>query len=111
MKKIEREQSADEYFYAAKSWYNLLREAWERAVEERLFKGVVERFLLGVQTQKLKRVIVTNDLIAEIEKGMTDSSNWLHDAAAGLNPTPPNTTRAEGDLKFFEDFATKCISA
>ncbi|MCZ8353085.1 MAG: AAA family ATPase [Cyclobacteriaceae bacterium] len=111
LKKVEREATPDEYFFAAKSWYNLLREAWERAVEERLFKGVVERFLLGVQTQKLKKVIVTNDLIAEIEKGMTDSSNWLHDAAAGLNPTPPDTAKAEIDLKFLEDFAAKCVPA
>lgn len=111
LKKVEREATHDEYYFAAKSWYNLLREAWERAVEERLFKGVVERFLLGVQTQKLKKVIVTNDLIAEIEKGMSDSSNWLHDAAAGLNPTPPDTSKAEIDLKFFEDFAAKCVPA
>jgi hypothetical protein len=111
LKKTELEGNPDEYFFAAKSWYSLLREAWERAVEERLFKGVVERFLLGVQTQKLKKVIVTNDLIAEIEKGMTDSSNWLHDAAAGLNPTPPDTAKAETDLKFFEDFAAKCVPA
>ncbi len=111
LKKIEREGSADDYFFAAKGWYILLREAWERAVEERLFKGVVERFLLGVQTQKLKKVIVTNELITEIEKGMTESSNWLHDAAAGLNPTPPDTTKAESDLQFFDDFATKCVSA
>ena len=60
---------------------------------------------------KLKKVIITNDLIAEIEKGMTDSSNWLHDAAPGLDPTPPDTTRAEADLKFFEDFAFKCGAA
>ena len=52
---------------------------------------------------------MTNELIAEIEKGMTDSSNWLHDAAAGLNPTPPDTVKAENDLKFFEDFSAKCV--
>ena len=111
LKKVERDCSAEEYLYAAKSWYNLLREAWERAVEERLFKGVVERFLLGVQTQKLKKVIVTNELILEIEKGMMESSNWLHDAAAGLNPPAPDTTKAESDLKYFEDFAAKCVVA
>lgn len=111
LKKLERESNPDEYLFAAKAWYNLLREAWERAIEERLFKGVVERFLLGVQTQKLKKVVVTNELLAEIEKGMTNSSNWLHDAAAELNPTPPDTNRAESDLKFFEDFSNKCVPA
>lgn len=111
LKKIEKEKSEDEYLFAAKSWYSLLREAWERAVEERLLKGVVERFSFGIQTQKLRKVIVTDELINEIETGMTESSKWVHDAASGLNPTPPDTKKAESDLKFFEDFATKCVAA
>jgi energy-coupling factor transporter ATP-binding protein EcfA2 len=111
LKKIEQSGDEDKYFFEVKSWYELLREGWERAVEERLFKGVVERFLLGVQTQKLKKVTITNELLADIEKGMTDSSSWIHDAAAGLNPTPPDTTRAENDLKFLSDFAVKCVPA
>ena len=108
LKKVENGGNTDEYFFEAKGWYILLREAWERAVEERLFKGVVERFSIGVQTQKLKKVVVTEALLAEIEKGMTESSNWLHDAAAGLNPTPPDTIKAESDLNYFSDFATRC---
>lgn len=111
LKKIEQSGSEDEYLFAAKSWYELLREGWERAVEERLFKGVVERFLLGVQTQKLKKVNITDEFLADIEKGMTESSSWIHDAAAGLNPTPPNTTKAETDLNSLSEFATKCVPA
>jgi len=111
LKKIEQSGNEDEYLFAAKSWYGLLREGWERAVEERLFKGVVERFLLGVQTQKLKKVAITDELLDDIEKGMTESSSWIHDASAGLNPTPPDTTKAESDLKFLEDFATRCVPA
>ena len=83
----------------------------ERAVEERLFKGVVERFMLGIQTQKLKKVKITDELLASIEKGMTDSSNWTHDAAPGLNPTPPDTTKAEADLSLLNEFIKKCESA
>ncbi|WP_287125616.1 hypothetical protein [Desulfobacter sp.] len=111
LKKVEQENSEDDYFFAAKAWYILLREAWERAVEERLFKGVVERFSLGIQTLRLKKVVITDALITEIEHGMTESSNWLHDAAAGLNPTPPDTSKAEADLKDLEDFAQKCLAA
>lgn len=109
--KIEQSGNEDEYLFAAKSWYGLLREGWERAVEERLFKGVVERFSLGVQTQKLKKVVITDELLDDIEIGMTESSSWIHDAAAGLNPTPPDTTKAESNLKFLENFATKCVPA
>ncbi len=111
LKKIEQLGNDDEYLFAAKSWYGLLREGWERAVEERLFKGVVERFLLGVQTQKLKKLKITDYLLDEIEKGMTESSSWIHDAAAGLNPTPPDTTRAEADLDKLNDFSNKCLPA
>jgi len=111
LKKVEKEAGEDEYFFAAKGWYILLREAWERAIEERLFKGVVERFSIGVQTLRLKSVVVTTDLIVEIEHGMTESSNWLHDAAAGLNPKPPDTNKAETDLKDLEEFAKKCVAA
>lgn len=111
LKKIEKKGDGDEYLLFAKSWYGLLRETWERAVEERLFKGVVERFLLGIQTQKLKKLVVTDDLIKEIETGMTESSNWLHDAGAGLNPTPPDTVKAEADLNFIDEFAKKCVAA
>lgn len=111
LKKVEKEASEDEYFFAAKGWYILLREAWERAVEERLFKGVVERFSIGIQTLRLKQVVVTTDLLADIEHGMTESSNWLHDAAAGLNPKPPDTNKAESDLKDLEEFAKKCVAA
>ncbi|MDD3725254.1 MAG: AAA family ATPase [Bacteroidales bacterium] len=111
LKKIEQSGNEDEYLFAAKSWYGLLREGWERAVEERLFKGVVERFSLGVQTQKLKKVVITNELLEDIEIGMTESSSWIHDAAAGLNPTPPDTIKAEADLNKLNDFSNKCVPA
>lgn len=110
LKKVEGAGDPDEYLFALKSWYGLLREAWERAVEERLFKGVVERFNLGIQTMRLKNVVITKDLLDEIEKGMTDSSSWIHDSAAGLNPAIPDTNKAEADLKLFESFAAKCVA-
>jgi hypothetical protein len=111
LKKIEQSGNEDEYLFTVKAWYELLREGWERAVEERLFKGVVERFMLGVQTQKLKKVTISDELLDDIEKGMTESSSWVHDAAAGLNPTPPDTTKADADLNNLNDFATKCEPA
>jgi len=111
LKKIEKEENDDIYLLELKSWYGLLREAWERTIEERLFKGVVERFSLGIQTQKLKNLVITDDLITEINKGMTESSSWLHDSAAGLNPTVPETTKAESDLNELDLFAKKCVPA
>lgn len=108
VKKIAREGTEEEYRDAAKTWHLYLREAWERAVEERLFKGVVERFGFGIQTQKLTKVEVTPELLSDIETGMTESSKWVHDAAAGLNPPTPTTDKLQADLDFLEAFANKC---
>lgn len=108
LKKVEQAGDPDEYLFAAKQWYSWLRETWERTVEERVFKGVVERFAPGVQTQRLKKVVITDNMIAEVEKGMTNSSSWVHDAASGLNPTPPDTERAEQDLNDLDTFIQNC---
>jgi hypothetical protein len=98
----------DQYRKEVKGWYELVREAWERAVEERLFKGVVQRFSKGVQTQKLDRIDISPALIKEITDGMTESSKWVHDMAAGMNPAVPKNAKLEADIKLLEDFITKC---
>ncbi|MGE0244011.1 MAG: AAA family ATPase [Pyrinomonadaceae bacterium] len=106
--KTEKVNDPDRYERELKSWYGRLRETWERAVEERLLKGVVERFAPGIQTQKLKSLDITPDLLLDIERGMTNSSQWLHDAAAGLNPKLPDTAQAKKDLEEIDAFAAKC---
>lgn len=97
----------DEYRELVKSWYGLLRESWERAVEERLFKGVVQRFNKAVQTQKLAQIQVTDDLIKEVTDGMTESSKWLHDMGIGMNPAVPTTAKLEAELDKLADFIGK----
>ena len=111
LKSIEKNGSEDEYVHATKTWYGLLREAWERTVEERLFKGVVERFAPGVQTNKLKKLSITPQMLKDIDTGMTESSKWVHDAAAGLNPKVPDTIKAEEDLLFLDEFSKTCVAA
>ncbi len=81
-----------------------------RAVEERLLKGVVERFKPEIQTQKLRKLHIDPQDLTDIETGMTDCSKWVHDAAAGLNPTIPDTVKATEDLARFEKFADKCVA-
>jgi len=111
LKKIETEGDPDEYAKQIKSWFGLLREGWERSVEERLFKGVIERFGFGIQTQKLKRVEISKELLKQIEMGMTESSNWIHDSAAGLNPPIPTTDDASIALERFDKFCKECKPA
>ncbi|HEY9790779.1 MAG TPA: hypothetical protein V6D22_10295 [Candidatus Obscuribacterales bacterium] len=91
-----------------KSWYELLREAWERAIEERLFGGVVERFKYGIETQKLKNVKVTDEKIKLATAGMTSTSARCHDESSAVNRGVPSIVEAEADLKKYEDFLTLC---
>jgi hypothetical protein len=43
-----------------------------------------------------------------IDEGMTQSSNWVHEKAMGLNPPIPNTVKAESGLNYLDEFAQKC---
>lgn len=98
----------DDYRNKVKLWYMLLREAWERAVEERLFKGVVQRFNRSIQTQRLDSVDINPTLIKEVNDGMSESSKWLHDMAVGTNPAVPKNVKLEAELMSLENFITKC---
>jgi len=89
---LERTGEQDRYEKEAKYLYGLLRESWERAIEEVLLNNVVERFQVGVQTQRLKAVDIDAQDYAAIEAGMAKCSKWLpgHDkAAADRAPVPP----------------------
>ena len=107
IKKIEGDDQ-EKYRKEVKSWYELLREAWERAVEERLFNGVVQRFSPAIQTQRLNKLKITPELISEVDAGMTESSNWLHDMSTGINPIIPDNKKLEESLNLLENFITKC---
>jgi hypothetical protein len=62
-----RKQTADAY--------RQLRIAWERAVEEILFRNVVIRFRKGISTQPLAGVVVEDADYALIDSQMTKCSN------------------------------------
>jgi energy-coupling factor transporter ATP-binding protein EcfA2 len=61
--------------------YKLLRNAWERAVEEVLFNEVVLRFRKGIETNRLASVRVDDSDYAIVREGMARCSNYTHDKA------------------------------
>lgn len=95
----------DRYYYEAKKWCELLRESWERAVEEILFNDAIQRYNPCVQTQRLKKAPFTQDLYIELEKGMTECSAWCHDQARAINGEVPT---AEDLKKYIECFENYC---
>ena len=72
--------------------------AWERAVEERLFRGVVQRLQREVMTQKLGTVAITPELIEAVDEGMTRCSFFVNDAPQGTRTTLPGRSALGDDL-------------
>lgn len=88
----------DEALRRARDFYRDMRATWERGVEERLFRGVVQRFQREVKTTSLARVEITDALKRAVDTGMTRCSLFLHDAAEGTLTAIPG--RAELSLDF-----------
>lgn len=94
----------DEAWRRVCDFYAQMRVAWERAVEERLFAGVVQRFQREVKTLSLHDVRIAPALIADVEGGMTRCSEFVHDAAVGTRTMIPTKETLEGDLQRLVDF-------
>lgn len=83
------------------AWYGLLRESWERAVEELVLNSVVIRFSHSVQTMRIKPVIDLQQSDCDrIYAAMTKTSKWLpgHDQSAAVNAPVPPPDDLESDL-------------
>lgn len=96
------------YELHAKHTYNLMRETWERLVEEWLLRKVVERFSRGVKTQSLKEIVddVTSEDNDIINAAMSKCSTYMygHDNATGLAVDCPRYSEIEQDFTDLEAY-------
>jgi hypothetical protein len=103
--KLSRDGNQDAYEYEAKYLYGMLRETWERALEEVLLGGVVERYRPSVQTQKLTPLSdITDADCKTVETAMTKCSTWLpgHDKAAAARAPVPGAAELKKDIDALE---------
>ncbi|MDP3464096.1 MAG: AAA family ATPase [Bacteroidales bacterium] len=107
LKKLELGTDPDLYTEEAKKFCVLLRESWERSIEQLLFNDAIQRFASDIQTKRIKKIKYTPDLYKEIEKGMSDCSNWVHDQARAINTPTPNASKLETFLTTFSDLVRK----
>lgn len=94
----------DEAWGRVTSFYEDLRRTWERAVEERLFRGVVQRFQRAVKTLKLEEVLITEELKQQVKTGMDRASTYMHDEPVGNSVPLPGRGQLESDLKLLVQF-------
>jgi hypothetical protein len=97
--KVFRDGDQAAYEKEAKHLYGLLREAWERALEEVLLCGIVERFRPGVQTQHIETIAdITADDCRVLDAAMTKCSKLLHDQAPAARAPVPEPTELLADI-------------
>lgn len=107
LKKLEISGDA-RYEFHAKHIYNLMRETWERLVEEWLLRKVVERFSRGVKTQSLKEI--ADDVTIEdnniINAAMAKCSTYMygHDNATELAVDCPRYSEVEQDVASLDTY-------
>ena len=100
--KLSRDGHQDAYEKETKYLYGLLRETWERALEEVLLGGVVERYRPGVQTQQIAHISDINpEDCKAVELAMTKCSTWLpgHDKAAAARAPVPAPAELKADIE------------
>jgi energy-coupling factor transporter ATP-binding protein EcfA2 len=87
--------------------YLQLRDAWERAVEEVLLRRVVLRFRKGIETQRLREVVVEDSDYAQVYQGMRKCSNYTHDKALIGGVAVPNPDELMDDINYLETWRLK----
>jgi energy-coupling factor transporter ATP-binding protein EcfA2 len=105
--KLFRNDYQDAYEKDAACLYGLLREAWERTLEEVLLGGIVERFRPGVQTQHICILAdITDDECRVFDTAMAKCSKWLpgHDQAAAARTPVPEPAELKADIEALETF-------
>ena len=104
---LHRQGHQDAYQGKAVEIYGFLREAWERAVEETLLGGVVERFRASVQTIRLASLEdITRDDCKAVTAAMTKCSRWLrgHDDAPAARAEVPEPAELKDDIDKLDNF-------
>ena len=87
----------------------LLREAWERALEEVLLGGLVERYRPNIQTQQISLIAdITPVDCKTVETAMTKCSKWLpgHDQAAAARAPVPGPAELKDDIDALDNWVT-----
>jgi len=103
--KLSRDGHQDAYEKEAKYLYGLLREAWERALEEVLLGGLIERYRPNIQTKQVGQIAdITPEDCKTVEAAMTKCSKWLtgHDQAAAARAPVPGPEELKADIDALE---------
>lgn len=91
----------DVYTTPVHDFCRMLREAFERTVEDRVFAGVITRREDAVHTKKMDRVHCTEEICKLVDRGMSDNSPWVHDRPAADGTVIPTVDELQEGLDLY----------
>jgi hypothetical protein len=102
-----KRDDVEAYGTGVKQFYGMLRETWERGVEEVLFKDAVKRYSRSVETQKLKQIRLEEGDIQAVEESMTQCSFYAHTNPPDVDSVEiPEPKQLNEDLQKIKDWKT-----
>lgn len=107
LRSIDKLGTDDEFRKASRHFYGLLRESWERLVEEKLLNKVVTRFERGIYTQRLSKLTdITLVDIERVDAAMSKCSAYFtgHDSATAMGDPYPTIQEIADDLENIDSF-------
>ena len=107
LRKEYEKQDAASYAEKARSFCNLLRGAFERAVEDSVLAGVITRRSDDVHTKKLRALNWSEEICDLVDRGMSDNSPWVHDQARPDGSLPPSPDELQEGLDVLSDLLKK----
>jgi hypothetical protein len=96
-KEYEKNDAAAYAIHAA-TFCNLLRGAFERAVEDLVLAEVITRRADDVQTKRLRNVAWSEEICDLVDAGMSDTSPWVHDRPLADGGSPPGPDELQEGL-------------
>ncbi|WP_430408797.1 AAA family ATPase [Kordia sp.] len=110
LENIERNETEEVYKQHVRPIYSLIRETWERLVEELVLNGAVKRFGREIHTLRLSKVIdLTIDDYKIIEDNMTKCSNMFsgHDSTGELIQSLPSAEEVKADIDVLKTYTAE----
>lgn len=90
--------SAADYEFKVKGFYGRLRDTYERAVEECIFKDIVTRGADRIETLKLRYIHLSDALAVRFFDGMSKANTFSHDNPSTETVQVPLPAELDSDL-------------
>lgn len=100
-KAIEKEYDHAAYDLHVRRGYSMLRDCWERLIEEVLFGETVRRFRNSVNTLNLKKAHIDDKDFEAVTAGMTRCTKFVHDAPTDAPTDLPTPEEFMADIGAF----------